>query len=67
MGAAGVGFTAGVRGDFTSTLTGGACESAAPQVKQYFASSALVLPQTLHIAMLRTLAFNGVKHFLTLA
>ncbi len=50
-----------------STFTGGACESAAPQVKQYLASSALVLPQTLHIAMLRTLQPIGIKHFLTVA
>ncbi len=50
-----------------STFTGGPCESAAPQVKQYLASSALVLPQTLHIAMLQTLPPIGIKYFLTVA
>jgi hypothetical protein len=36
----------GVRGAFTSTLTGGKLESDAPQLKQYLASSELTLPQT---------------------
>jgi hypothetical protein len=33
-----------VNGDFTSTLTGGALESVAPQLKQNRASSAFGLP-----------------------
>ena len=37
-----------VNGDFTSTLTGGALEREAPQLKQYLASSALGLPQDWH-------------------
>jgi|GEM_PF-6592645 hypothetical protein len=45
MGAAGVGFMEAVRGDFTSTLTGGILTSDTPQLKQYLASSELALPQ----------------------
>ena len=37
-----------VRGDLTSTLTGGPLDSAAPQLKQNLASSAFGLPHAWH-------------------
>jgi hypothetical protein len=46
IGVVGVGFMEGVRGDLTSTLTGGKLKSDTPQLKQYLASSELALPQT---------------------
>ncbi len=56
-----------VSGDFTSTFTGGTCESDAPQLKQYLASSELALPQTLHAGILQTTLTIAIKQFLTIA
>jgi hypothetical protein len=44
----------GVKGDRTSTFTGGPRETIAPHLKQYFASPELGEPQAGHIDMLKS-------------
>jgi len=54
IGATGVGFMEGVKGALTSTFTGGPRETIAPQLKQYFASIELGVPQAGHVDMLKS-------------